>query len=316
MLGRALLLTSAACIVVAACSGDDFAADNDASGGGQANAGEGSGAGGSGAAPSAAGSLAMGGVVAHGGTPGEGGAGGSGGTPSPPPSIEIVQTSRTSVVGNSDPSLTLAATPAAGNALLVGVTCFSDVDNCIIPPGGVTDNQGNQYALVLEGPSIVSSDTHGSRGYLFIAENIPTPTGPVTITVNPNGTPPENVQNFAWGVLEVSGLADDSVDQTGTFPNSCCFTSTTVETDGSTAQPNELAVAVHTARSNDNDFNYGHEPTWTERHVNNDGLSLASQHSLVTRVLSETGVVRHTWTHDETSRGASAIIATFRGATE
>jgi hypothetical protein len=43
------------------------------------------------------------------------------------------------------------------------------------------------------------------------------------------------------------------------------------------------------------------------------GVSLASQHSLVTRVLTVPGVVSHTWTHDEPTRGVAAIIATFRG---
>ena len=118
----------------------------------------------------------------------------------------IVQTSRTSVVSNADPSLTLTTPPQAGNALIVGISCFSEVDNCLIPDGGVADNQGNTYALVVEGASIVSSDTHGTRPYLFIAESIAAPTGAFTITVNPNVTPPENYQNFAWGVLEVAGL--------------------------------------------------------------------------------------------------------------
>ena len=89
-----------------------------------------------------------------------------------------------------------------------------------------------------------------------------------------------------------------------------------MSTDAATAQPNELAVAVHTARSNDNDFNYASDPAWTEQHVNGDGLTLASQHSLVTRVLSETGVVSHTWTHNAPTRGVSAIIATFRGVAQ
>ena len=308
------MLGGALCALAAACSGNDFAAGEDMGNGGSgdAKAGEGP-AIVNGGAPSSGGSMSEGGMLVQGGTPNEGDAG-AGGTPSPPPSIEVVQTSRTSIVGNADPSLTLSTMPTAGHALIVGISCFSDVDNCVIPPGGVTDNQGNDYALVLEGASIVSSDTHGSRGYLFIAQNIAAPTGPVTISVNPNGAPPDNVQNFAWGVLEVAGLAPNSLDQTGKFPNSCCETSTTVETDGATTQPNELAVAVHTARSNDNDFNYGHEAAWTERHLNDDGLSQASQHSLVTRVLSEPGVVSHTWTHDEPSRGVSAIIATFRGA--
>jgi len=265
--------------------------------------------------PGSAGPESSGGTSGQGGAATDGGAAGAAGTASAPP-IAIVQTSRTGIIGNVDPTITLTAMPSAGNALIVGISCFSEVDNCLIPDGGVTDNQGNSYALVVEGASIVSSDTHGSRGYLFIAENVAAPTGPLTITVNPNGMPPENFQNFAWGVLEVSGLASGSVDQTGRFPNTCCFPATTVETDASTVQANELAVAVHTARSNDNDFNYGHDAAWTERHLNDDGVSQASQHSLVTRVLSEPGVVSHTWTHNEPTRGVSAIIATFRGAAE
>lgn len=310
------MLGAGVCALANACGGTDFH-------GGPTDAVAGDGHGGemvatpNGGEPSVAGSLSNGGVMIQAGAPSDGGAAGAGGAVDTPPStapIVVVQSSRTSIVSNADPSLTLSTAPQAGSALIVGITCFSDVDNCIIPDGGVTDNQGNTYALVVEGASIVSSDTHGSRPYLFIAENIPAPTGALTITVNPNGTPPTNVQNFAWGVLEVSGLALDSVDQTGRFPNTCCFESTTVETDGATAQANELAVAVHTARSNDNDFNYGHEATWIERHLNDDGVSQASQHSLVTRILTEPGVVSHTWTHDEPNRGVSAIIATFRGA--
>lgn len=315
MLGRVLLLTCAAGLLAAACGGRDFQGDE----------GESAGEGGSGGEPPVAvagagsGGASAGGSASPGGAPGHAGAeeaGGAGGVVGSTP-IVVVRESRTSIVGNSDASMMLSMTPSAGNALIVGITCFTEVENCVIEEGGVTDNQGNLYRLVVEGSSIVSSDTHGSRGYLFIAENIPEPMGQVTITVNPLGEPETSFQNFAWGVLEVSGLLPlNSVDQTGTFPNTCCFTSTTVTTDGPTVQANELAVAVHTARSNDNDFNYGHEPEWTEHHVNNDGLSLASQHSLVARVLSEPGVVSHTWTHDEPTRGVSAIIATFRGASD
>lgn len=313
-LGKAGALAALAFALAVACSGAAFEGEGEEAGSAGAQAGEGAGAEQSGGSNSAGTAAHAAGAPSEGGTPTEGGAA-SGGAPTQPPSIIIVQKTRTGIVGSADPSLTLTNLPAAGNALIVGVTCFSDVDNCVIPESGVSDNQGNQYRLVIEGASIVSSDTHGSRPYLFIAESIAAPTGPLTITVNPNGMAPDNVQNFAWGVLEVSGLAaENSVDQTGSFPNSCCMPSTTVSTDAATAQANELAVAVHTARSNDNDFNYGHDAAWTEQHLNDDGLSLASQHSLVTRVLTEASVVSHTWTHDEPTRGVAAIIATFRGA--
>jgi hypothetical protein len=318
MLNRTLLLSGVVAVIAVACGGGGFTgSDEDPGGAGDASAGEASGAQSSGGS-SAAGMGAVGGST----EPGEAGASSEAGAASagaPPmlPMIEIVQASRTSLVDNIDPSLTLSAVPEAGNALIVGITCFSEVENCVIPEGGVTDNQGNTYELVAEGSSIVSSSTHGSRPYLFIAENIGEPVGMVTITVNPLGEPITeqggNYQNFAWGVLEVAGLAQNSVDKTGLFPNSCCDPSTTVMTDAATTQANELAVAVHSARSATTMFNYGNDPAWIEHHVNANGETAGSQHSLVTRILTEPGVVSHTWTHEVPTRGVSAIIATFRG---
>jgi hypothetical protein len=309
MLNRTLLL-GAGVAIAAACGGAGFEGDEDGTGGdpgaGDAGAPSSSGTNSGGTPPVGDPPLPEAGAAPDAGAS-------SGGAPVMLPPIEIVYASSTSIASNMDATLTLSETPSAGNALIVGITCFSDFQNCSIPEGGVTDNQGNMYELVAEGSSIVSSDTHGSRPYLFIAENIAEPSGLVTITVNPLGMPPDNFQNFAWGVLEVSGLAPSSIDQTGTFPNTCCFPATTVSTSAATTQANELAVAVHTARSNDDNFNYAHDPAWIEHHLNNEGISTASQHSLVTRILTETGVVSHTWTHDEPTRGVSAIIATFRG---
>jgi len=230
--------------------------------------------------------------------------------------ISIVGATPIQIVTGIDPALTLTPPPAAGNAVIVGITCFSEVDNCVIPQGGVTDNQGNAYRRVVEGASIISSTTHGSRGYIFVAESVGPTNGAFTIRVDANGAPDANYQDFAWGALEVAGLAQaNSVDKTGSVPNVCCELSTTVSTSGPTTQANELAVAVHTARSNDNNVNYGHEPTWTEHHVNVNGTTGASPHSMVTKVLSTTGIVSHTWTHDAVTRGTSAIIATFKGRT-
>lgn len=243
-------------------------------------------------------------------TSGTGGQGTGGSSPGP---IAIVQATTTKLASGADPSLSLPAPPTAGNAIIVGITCFSEVDNCTIPQGGVTDNRGNTYQRAIEGSSIVSSTTHGARGYIFIAENIADPGGDLTITVNPNGSYPENYQHFTWGALEVSGLSSNSLDQTGVLANTCCPTSTTVSTAAVTAQPNELAVAINTIRSNDDNVNYGHDPTWTEHHMASEGVS-NNPHSLVTKILSTTGTVSHTWTHDAPTRGVSAVIATFRGA--
>lgn len=309
---RAWVLAAAGCALALACGGDAFEGTRDPSSAGAGGDGPSTadpGGSSNGGSPGAAG------ASPHAGSAGEGGAS-TAGAPNSAPQIEIVQVSRTSLVGNVEASLTLARAPSAGNALIVGISCFSEIDNCMIPDGGVSDNHGNTYTLVIEGASIVSSDTHGTRPYLFIAEDISEPSGPFTISVDPNGAASENVQNLAWGVLEVAGLARHSADQTGATPNSCCEPTTTVSTEDPTTQANELAVAVHSARSNDEDRDFDYEPEqgWVQHHVNNDGVSQASQHSLVARVLTEAGIVSHTWTHEEPTRGTAAIIATFRGA--
>jgi hypothetical protein len=248
---------------------------------------------------------------------GSGGTGGatassSSGGPSTP--IVIVQATPTVLDGFSDvPEITLTTPPTAGNAVIVAMTCFSDIDYCTIPEGGVTDNQGNTYTRVKEGESIVSTITHGARGYIFIAENIGAPSGPFVIRADPNGSIPPNVQNLAWGALEVSGLAASSIDQTGGTPNECCPDSTTVSTLGPTSQANELAIAVFTNRSNDDDIQCAPQDGWTQHHINQNGQSLATAHSMVSKILSSAEIASHTWTHEPSTRGASAIIATFRG---
>src|SRR5262245_8975633 len=108
--------------------------------------------------------------------------------------IRVVQATQTSISAGIDPTVSFQVPPVAGNAVIVGMTCFSEVDNCVVPPSGVTDNQNNTYVRVIEGDSIVSSNTHGSRGYIFIAENIRAPNGTFTIAVNPNGDPATNYQ--------------------------------------------------------------------------------------------------------------------------
>jgi hypothetical protein len=233
--------------------------------------------------------------------------------------ISIVQVTTTQTIANVDPAITFNMAPKVGNSIIVAMTCFSDFDNCTVPPGGVTDNQGNTYLRVVEGDTIISQPTHGARGYIFIAESIGAPNGNFTVTVNPNGNPMTNYQTFAWGLMEVSGLATSgTVDRVGATTNSCCATSTAVATSQPTTQANELAVAVHTARTfapMDMSFGYAVEQGWTQQHVNNNPNGAASNHSMVTKILSQTGPVSHTWMHDAPTRGTSAIIATFKGRT-
>ena len=208
----------------------------------------------------------------------------------------------------------MTPSPSAGNAIIVGVTCFSEVDNCTVPTNGVTDNQGNTYNRIAEGESMTSSTTHGARGYIFMAENIGTPSGSFIVSVDPNGAGPADNQHVAWGAIEVAGLATPPcLDASGTtlVGNG---TSTTATTDLAITQANELAVGVLTMRSNDTNMLITPEPNWTEHHTHQNGASGPPGHSMVSKLLSGLGTVSHTWSHDAPTRGASAVIATFKGA--
>lgn len=263
----------------------------------------------------------MGGAGGSAGSVGTGGAaGGAGGTPADASrdasggagGINIVQTSPTETSTEDVPTLTLAEAPAAGNAIIVGVTCHSTFNiDCVISPSGVSDNQGNRYARIVQGEAILSSQ-QGARGYIFIAENISAPNGEVVISVDPDGT--STLQAVSWGAVEVSGLAAaPSLYTSGSsLVSGNGATATTATTDLATTQANELAVGVASGRSDDTNMLI---TTWTQHHVHQNAASGIPGYSMVTRLLTSTGTVSHTWTHDPPTCGVTGIIATFRGAT-
>lgn len=229
--------------------------------------------------------------------------------------IAIVNQTSPLFASTGDPSADLNPSPTPGNAVIVVVTCFSEVDNCSIPTNGVTDNQGNTYRRIVEGASIISTTTHGTRGYIFIADSVVAGPGPFRITVNPNGAPDANYQMIGWAALEVAGLlpanANDVAGATSVKGDTA--TSTTAQTSGPTTQANELAVGLHYMRTQDDDVNYSVEAGWSQTHVN-ASANTSDPFSVVTRVLSAPpGIVSHTWQHDPPSRGAAAVIATFKG---
>jgi len=305
MLARVTWAALTVCAV--ACGGSEFR-----------SAGTGGSAGSAGAAPGGSG-----GTVASGGGSGgsagvatdgsvSGGAPGGGGATAIP--ISVVQTSPLVVDSTTDqPKLVLAKAPSAGNAILVGISCYSTVDGCTLVPGSVSDDQGNVYARVEEGVSI-GGGSDGVRGYLFIAENVVVTKSPFTISVNPNGTSSQNEQAVAVGAIEVSGLAPaPALDQHGKTPAPTQTTATSVSSPGPLLQPNELAVALLSLRSDESPFTINPDASWTPCHVSQGGQGAPLGHSLVAKVLSSTAIVTHTWTHKKPGVGSAAILATFRG---
>lgn len=248
---------------------------------------------------------------------GTGGASGSGGSGAGNGGITVVQRSLTMLATEEVPTLTLQALPHAGHAIIVGVTCISDyLGDCIIESAGVTDNQGNTYTRVVQSEAI-SSSAQAARGYIFIAENIASPSGSFVISVDPLG--PEGAvlnQSMAWGAIEVSGLAAPPTLDAWGISLLGGPTSTTAATDLPTVVPSELAVAVFSMRSGDTNMLITPEETWESHHIHQNNSSGPPGHSMVSKVLTSTGVVTHTWTHDVPTRGSAAVIATFQGAAQ
>jgi hypothetical protein len=203
----------------------------------------------------------------------------------------------------------------------VGITCLSTADgntngDCILDPGGVSDNQGNVYTRIVQGQPILSSE-QGARAYIFIAENIGAPSGSFVISVDPNGTLPPETQMVVFGAIEVAGLAaPPSVDASGiSLVGDTAATSTTGVTDLPTLQANELAMGVLSMRSEDTNMLITPEAGWTSHHVNQNGAGLNPPgHSMISLVTTSTGQVSHMWSHNPPSRGVATVIATFRGA--
>jgi hypothetical protein len=285
------------CSSAAACGGEKFKSSGTDGGGN------------GGSAAGSAGAGAGGAVGGSGGSAGaDAGVAGAGGTHA----LAVVHVSPTSVSTSEVPSLTLDPSPSAGNAIIVGITCMSDYQgDCIIGPNGLSDNQGNFYTLAVQSQPILSS-AQAARGYIFIAENIAAPNGTLSISVDPEGS--TTLQSVVWGAIEVSGIAAAaSLDAWG-ISLAGASNSTTAATDLETVQADELAVAVLSMRSEDTNMLITPEPTWQSHHSHQNGANGPPGHSMISKLLTATGTVTHTWTHDIPTRGATGIIATFKSA--
>src|SRR5262245_32432735 len=103
------------------------------------------------------------------------------------------------VTGNGVDSqaASFAALPAAGNSVIVPVSCW----NRSLVPGSVTENQGNSYTMD------VNIIVGAARNSIHSNIEIGSPSGTFTITVNP---PTSSTDYFEFCGVEFSGLADAS----------------------------------------------------------------------------------------------------------
>lgn len=295
----------------AACGGDDFNGNGTGSGGAAGSGG----ASGSGGTAGGAGSAGTSGASGGAGTPTDGGAGSSSDGSAPAPLMVVHSSPLVESGAENSSTLTLTVAPHAGNAIIVGITCQDDFEvagngDCQLADGDVRDNQSNTYTRLVRSPPIQSS-AQAARGYIFIAEGIGQPSGSFEITVDPGG--PGSQQSWiVWGAIEVSGLAAassmDAWDSTLVAQESPTMVGVT------TTQANTIAVGVFSARSSDANMNIATEAAWTTHQVNQLGDGPPA-HSMVSRIFANQGQVSHTWTHDTATRGATGILAAFKGAT-
>ncbi|MFO0773706.1 MAG: fibronectin type III domain-containing protein [Nitrospiraceae bacterium] len=197
--------------------------------------------------------------------------------------------------------------PAAGSHILVGVTQWNSDSsvNCI--QGSVSDNQGNTYQLIA---SAGGAPTHLTRVYAYLAEAIPTPSGQFTVTVNCVDDR-DYLTADAWAIT--GALPGAIVDRIGTA--STTGTSITVSTGGSTAQSDELLVALLGA-DNNGTLTYSIESGWTSQTTETQTTGSGGEGAhFITKGVSSPGTYSHTWTvgtNNETP-ALAAILLSLRG---
>lgn len=216
--------------------------------------------------------------------------------------VSVVQNSGKKQGNNvASASGSFASLPAAGNCVMVPISINHDPSHANT---SVTDNQSNTYtkqAQMLD---------NKNQADLFADFSIGSPSGTFTVTVSPAFTS-NNYITFV--LLEISGLQTTSVlDQTATANIASPATSTTVGPTGTTAQADELVVAVLSTETGDTNLNLTVPSGYTEIATEQNGNSLAG-HQSAYKIVTATGTQSATWTHDGTANTGS-LIATFKAA--
>ncbi len=197
-----------------------------------------------------------------------------------------------------------SALPAAGNFIGVGVSVFSG--SADLPTGCVTDNQGNgSYPRAVRGPVHAINTVSG----IFYAENIGSPSGTFTITVDPSGT--GNLIEF--GAAEFSNMATSaSLDKTQT--NEGDSSTPTSGTTATTTQADELVLAVLATGNSSSALGIDLPSGFTNITINQDEASTVG-HSFDYKIVSATGTQLADWGSVVVSNDPwSGCIATFKAA--
>jgi hypothetical protein len=213
--------------------------------------------------------------------------------------IAIAQNTGKVVVGPVDTAgVSFPSLPAAGSTIIVLLGIYGET--APVTAGMCTDNQGNTYQIAVQ-----QSGTSPEYSVIWYAENIGTPSGTFTITLNTPGTD----DYYSWAALAVTGLATTaSLDRTQGQLGSGTDTRTGVT--AATTQADELLLAVMT-RGGIGTM-YVVTPGWTEVFEEENGQSWEAAAG-ASQIVAATGAYECAWAN-AANLNWGACIATFKAA--
>lgn len=202
-------------------------------------------------------------------------------------------------------AVSFASLPAAGNFIGVGVSHY-DGSTGDTAAGSVSDNQGGtSYSRAVQSP-----EAGNATASIHYRENISSPSGTFTVTINPAGT-----SGYIVGVgVEYSGVAtSSSLDKTAT--NSGSSSTPTSGTTAALAQADELVIACLQVSSTETNSEIDVPATtgYTNRCIEQDSNSYGAM-STDDKVVAATTAVSASWGNLVGPQPWSACIATFKAA--
>lgn len=169
--------------------------------------------------------------------------------------------------------------------------------------GSVTDNQGNTYTQAVQ-----SALNNRGRSAIFYAENIGSPSGTFTITVNTTAS----TWFGTWAATSFTGMATSALDKTTS--SSGTSTTPTSGATAATAQADEVVAGVMQSRFSTPGTITAEvlSPAWVQEYEELDGTNTECGEG-DTRIVSASAAMTANWTCDQ-NQTWTAAIATFKAS--
>lgn len=223
--------------------------------------------------------------------------------------ISIVQTSPPCQGNNTAAVCTFAATPQAGNTilLLVALTEYDGVQNTCAATRSIADPQGaNHYNLAVESP--LYSESRASIWFRRLATQ---PSG--TFAISMLCASGASDDHLVMAAIEVAGLLPSlTVHDTSGWAGGVNAASVTPTGFAVMAQADELAVTV-VATNPPSSTAFAISAGWTKQfEVSTCAYAATNCAAGATKILSAIGTASTVWTFNAAPLGSAAVLATFR----